>query len=143
MAGSNRSSGGSNSGVSNNRSSNSHRNSSSTSSGANSSGVGSNHSSSSNGANSSGVGILAAAAVATTAAGATMGQAAAVYCRGTTTVCAAATVQLTIQRKGRIKTISASDLMVDGDAPSSALEAFKALHHPESKAAEKLAAHHG
>ena len=33
--------------------------------------------------------------------------------------------------------ISARDLM-DDDGPSSALEAFKALHHPERKAAEKL-----
>ena len=33
--------------------------------------------------------------------------------------------------------ISARDLM-DDDGPSNALEAFKALHHPERKAAEKL-----
>ena len=33
--------------------------------------------------------------------------------------------------------ISARDLM-DDDGPSSALEAFKALHHPKRKAAEKL-----
>ena len=33
--------------------------------------------------------------------------------------------------------ISARDLM-DDDGPSSALEAFKVLHHPEHKVAEKL-----
>ena len=34
--------------------------------------------------------------------------------------------------------ISARDLMDDDDGPSSALEEFKALHHPKRKAAEKL-----
>ena len=49
----------------------------------------------------------------------------------------------TLTRSGREKhassrnAINTRDLM-DDDEPSSALEAFKALHHPERKAAESL-----
>ena len=67
-------------------------------------------------------------------------------------IAAARAVQLPMQRKGRRQpnfherevaheaggdAISACDLM-DDDGLSSALEAFKALHHPDRKAAEKL-----